>query len=409
MRVCVCVHVYVCVCVRAHRVIHIYIYMYSYICMHMYICTCIYVHICTYTMYPYVSFSLYTSTVSHISVCVCVCVFESVHQALAILWSARRMRTMAPTYALLLCVGCSVLLSGAGCCRVLQGVEVCCSVLQCVAEYRVVSQCLAECTENTGNGTDVSIAVVVCCSVVQCVAVCCSMWQCVAVCCSVLQCVAVCCSVLRCGAVCCSVLQCVAIYLNYPEHAHAHTHKHTHTHVRISGVLRSRRQLQVGRYFVFGLLRLNSPRRTCCVCKDISIYNFLLKRVWVCMPGMCFDVCLVSECQRVNKTHTATCTAAHEHTLHRALQQCQHETEVALPSLGTPLVHLPLVQPIAFGVSFLQSQNTHCNTHCNTPAHTATHTATRTATVPSRHIPWYSLLVLLHLEYHLFKQAVIII
>jgi len=35
--------------------------------------------------------------------------------------------------------------------------------------------------------------------------------QCVAVCCSVLQCVAVCCSVLQCGAVCCSALQCVAV------------------------------------------------------------------------------------------------------------------------------------------------------------------------------------------------------
>ena len=39
---------------------------------------------------------------------------------------------------------------------------------------------------------------------------CCSVLQCVAVCCSVLQCVAVCCSVLQCVAVCCSVLQCVA-------------------------------------------------------------------------------------------------------------------------------------------------------------------------------------------------------
>jgi len=31
------------------------------------------------------------------------------------------------------------------------------------------------------------------------------------VCCSVLQCVAVCCSVLQCVAMCCSVLQCVAV------------------------------------------------------------------------------------------------------------------------------------------------------------------------------------------------------
>jgi len=64
----------------------------------------------------------------------------------------------------------------------------------------------------------------VCCSVLQCVAVCCSVVQCGAVCCVVLQCVAVlqcdsdirdsfhdrrlvCCNVLQCVAVCCSVLQ----------------------------------------------------------------------------------------------------------------------------------------------------------------------------------------------------------
>ena len=38
---------------------------------------------------------------------------------------------------------------------------------------------------------------------------CCSVLQCVAVCCSVLQSVTACCSVLQCVAVCCSVLQCV--------------------------------------------------------------------------------------------------------------------------------------------------------------------------------------------------------
>ena len=48
---------------------------------------------------------------------------------------------------------------------------------------------------------------IVCCSVLQCVAVYCSVLQCVAVCCSVLQCAAVCCSVLQCAAVCCNVLQ----------------------------------------------------------------------------------------------------------------------------------------------------------------------------------------------------------
>ena len=52
---------------------------------------------------------------------------------------------------------------------------------------------------------------VVCCSVLQCVAVCCNVLQCVAVCCSVLQCVVVCCSALQCAAVCCGVLQCVAV------------------------------------------------------------------------------------------------------------------------------------------------------------------------------------------------------
>ena len=67
--------------------------------------------------------------------------------------------------------------------------------------------------------------VVVCCSVLQCVAMSsliiklsvavledvCSVWQCVAVCCSELQCAAVCCSVLQCVAMCCTVLQCVAV------------------------------------------------------------------------------------------------------------------------------------------------------------------------------------------------------
>ena len=43
---------------------------------------------------------------------------------------------------------------------------------------------------------------IMCCSVLQCVAVCCSVLQCVAVCCSVLQ-------VLHCAVVCCSVSQCV--------------------------------------------------------------------------------------------------------------------------------------------------------------------------------------------------------
>jgi len=75
---------------------------------------------------------------------------------------------------------------------------------------------------------------VLCCSVLQCVAVCRSVLQCVAVCCnlswvtlashaklqeacafcSVLQCVAVCCSVFWCIAVWCSVLQYVICHIS---------------------------------------------------------------------------------------------------------------------------------------------------------------------------------------------------
>ena len=61
--------------------------------------------------------------------------------------------------------------------------------------------------------------VVVCCSMLQCVAVCCCLVRVsfgkvssrVAVCCSVWQCGAVCSSVLHCVAACCNVLQCVAV------------------------------------------------------------------------------------------------------------------------------------------------------------------------------------------------------
>ena len=81
----------------------------------------------------------------------------------------------------------------------LEALLVCCSVLQCVAVN--VLQCVAVCC---------SECVAVCCSVLQCVAVCCS--ECVAVCCSVLQCVwlsrhplCVAVSVLQYVAVCCSV------------------------------------------------------------------------------------------------------------------------------------------------------------------------------------------------------------
>jgi len=80
------------------------------------------------------------------------------------------------------------------CCSVLQCVAVCCSVLQCFAE-----RC------------DLFAAEV--CPVPRappdCVEVCRSALKCVAVCWNVLQCVEVCCSVLKCVAVRWSVLQCV--------------------------------------------------------------------------------------------------------------------------------------------------------------------------------------------------------
>jgi len=49
--------------------------------------------------------------------------------------------------------------------------------------------------------------IVMCCSLLQCIAVCYKVLQSVVVCCSVFQCVAMCCSVLQCIALC---LQCVA-------------------------------------------------------------------------------------------------------------------------------------------------------------------------------------------------------
>jgi len=92
------------------------------------------------------------------------------------------------------------------CCSVLQRVAVCSSGALCVHFQRLPGM-LLQC-------------VAACCSVVQRVAVCCIVLQrvltssryvlqCVAVCCSVFQCVAVCCSVLQRVTVCCSVLQCV--------------------------------------------------------------------------------------------------------------------------------------------------------------------------------------------------------
>ena len=93
----------------------------------------------------------------------------------------------------------------------LQCVVVFCYVLQCVVVFYYVLQWVDNCmcfdSEDTG--------IVVCCSVLQCVAVCCSGLHCVAVRTlvsnnvrvNVLQRVAVCCSVLQCVAVCYIVLQ----------------------------------------------------------------------------------------------------------------------------------------------------------------------------------------------------------
>jgi len=89
-------------------------------------------------------------------------------------------------------------------------VVVCCSVLQRVAV------CCNECAKWRDNAADMYV----CGNVLQYVAACCSVlqsvlsvqngvttWQvcmCVVVCCSVLQRVAACCSVLQCVAVCCN-------------------------------------------------------------------------------------------------------------------------------------------------------------------------------------------------------------
>jgi len=85
---------------------------------------------------------------------------------------------------------------------VLQCVAVCCSVLQSCVVVSYKTSRLQEFPETIE---------VLCCSVLQCVAVCCSVLQCVAVCYCAVYCAAVCCSVLQCVAVCCSVLQCVAV------------------------------------------------------------------------------------------------------------------------------------------------------------------------------------------------------
>jgi len=133
------------------------------------------------------------------------------------------------------------------CCSVLQRDAVCCSVMQraaqvfrallqgsCVAVYclccsvLLVLQCIGACVAVCCNVLHCVVQILthvglLCCSVLQWVAVGCSVshksrgylckalvLQCVAVCCSALQCVAVRCSVLQCVAVCCSVMQWIA-------------------------------------------------------------------------------------------------------------------------------------------------------------------------------------------------------
>ena len=105
-----------------------------------------------------------------------------------------------------------------------------------MTHWHVCSVCNRQGTSIKADLTQFSATVtgmcVVCCSVLQCVAVCCSyltikaevshafgfchgyVLQCVAVCCSVLQCVVACCSVLQRVAVCCNVLQCVVACCN---------------------------------------------------------------------------------------------------------------------------------------------------------------------------------------------------
>jgi len=73
---------------------------------------------------------------------------------------------------------------------------VCCNALECVVKepYSVTE----ESSTVSANQKKIRCLIrLVCCSVLQCVAVCCSVLQCVALCCSVWQCVAVCGSVLQ--------------------------------------------------------------------------------------------------------------------------------------------------------------------------------------------------------------------
>jgi len=87
---------------------------------------------------------------------------------------------------------------------VLQCVAACFSVLQCVAVNRSVSQCVAPVLQGTDSRSPSAVQ----CCVLQMYSG--AMAHVHLVCCSVLQCVAVCSSVLQCVPVCCNVLQCVA-------------------------------------------------------------------------------------------------------------------------------------------------------------------------------------------------------
>jgi len=130
----------------------------------------------------------------------------------------------------------------------------------------------------------------VCCSVLQCVAVCCSVLQCVAVCCSVLQCVAVCCFYVY---ICVYVCMCVCvrvrvltytkmllqrqhgsklIYHTELQHTatHCNTLQQTATHCNTGILLRQKKN---GLKFIQNAAGTDSQKSVCvcvcvCVCKS---------------------------------------------------------------------------------------------------------------------------------------------
>jgi len=108
-------------------------------------------------------------------------------------------------------VWCSVVQCGVVCCSVLQWVAVRFRVFQCDASgfFRCVAVCcsglrsVVECCSVMPRGSfsaPCSRVGALFCSILRCVAVCCSMLQCVSVCCSVVQCVTARCRVLQCAA-----------------------------------------------------------------------------------------------------------------------------------------------------------------------------------------------------------------